>query len=307
MRFRGLDLNLLGAFNVLMQERSVSVAAKKLNLSQPATSAALARLREFFGDDLLAAQGKRMFPTAFAEGLLPQVRDVLAGIETMIDSRSQFDPATAQRTFRLLASDYVIAALIAPLVEQISRVAPGVILELAAPSERGHIELADGKADLLISPDYYVMGEHPSELLFEEAHVVMGWAENPLVQAPLFEDGFLNARHVGVRIGTQRQPAFADRQLSVMGYERRIEVETHSFMIIPLLLIGTNRVSVVQERLARRLCQNYPLKVQPLPFEFPLMREMMQFHSTRRTDEGLIWLRDLLKSEANRSSIQCMD
>jgi DNA-binding transcriptional LysR family regulator len=297
MRFRGLDLNLLSALDVLIQERSVSAAARKLNLSQPAMSAALARLREFFGDDILVVQGKRMFPTAFAEGMIPQVRQVLRGVESMLANRSQFDPATARRTFRLIASDYVIASLIVPLVERLSAQSPGIMLDLAAPSEQGGIEIAEGRVDLLISPDYYITGEHPSELLFEETHVVVGWEGNPLMQAPLTLDGFLQAGHVGVRIGAQRMPAFADRQMSVMGMSRRIEVETHSFLTIPLLLTGTRRLALMQARLARRMCRSYPLAMCDLPFEFPLMREMMQNHATRHADEGLRWLKGLLREQ----------
>jgi LysR family transcriptional regulator, nod-box dependent transcriptional activator len=109
---------------------------------------------------------------------------------------------------------------------------------------------------------------------------------------------FLNAGHVGVRIGTQRQQSFADRQMSLMGMSRRIEVETHSFLSIPLLLEGTQRMALMQARLAERLARRYPLIIQPTPFPFPPMREMMQFHATRAGDLGLSWLKALLKSEA---------
>jgi len=300
MRYRGLDLNLLGAFDVLMRERSVSTAARQLNLSQPAMSAALARLRDFFGDELLVAQGKRMYPTAFAETLMPQVRECLRGVEVMLTKTTHFDPATAQRTFRLIASDYIIAALIVPLVARLAIEAPGVRLELAAPSETGELEISEGRADILISPDSYVHGDHPAELLFEEPHVVVGWAENPLMHAPLSEAAFMAAGHVGVRIGVQRSPAFADRQMSIMNIVRRIDVETSSFLTIPLLLCGTLRLALLQARLARSVCKTYPLAVQAPPFELPLMREMMQYHATRSNDDGLCWLKSLLHSEALR-------
>ncbi|WP_343527523.1 LysR family transcriptional regulator [Sphingomonas sp.] len=298
MRFRGLDLNLLGAFDVLIQERSVSSAARKLNLSQPAMSAALARLREFFGDDILIVHGKRMFPTSFAERLAPQVRQILGEVDEMLANRGQFDPATTHRTFRLIASDYIVAAVIVPLIERLSIESPGIMLELAAPTERGPDEIAAGVADLMISPDYYIMGEHPSELLFEESHVVVGWQGNPLLDAPLTLQTFLGAGHVGVRIGAQRQQSFADRAMSVMGHSRRIEVETHSFLTIPLLLEGTQRLALMQARLAERLSRQYPLQAQPLPFDFPVMREMMQYHTTRQNDLGLTWLKSLLKRQS---------
>lgn len=108
-------------------------------------SAALARLRDFFGDDILVVQGKRMFPTSFAERLVPKVRHVLDGVEAMLSNRAQFDPATAKRTFRLIASDYVIAAVIMLLVQRMSREAPGIMLDLATPSERSSLEIAEGR------------------------------------------------------------------------------------------------------------------------------------------------------------------
>lgn len=307
MRFRGLDLNLLGAFSILMQERSVSAAARHLNLSQPATSAALARLREFFGDELLVVQGKRMYPTPFAESLTPQVRACLRSVEVMLTTSALFVPETAKRTFRIIASDFVIAALIVPLVARLSNEAPGVRLELAAPSETAEAEISEGKADLLIGPDTYVRGDHPTQLLFEESHVVVGWAENPLMQAPLSEDAFLAAGHVGVRIGVQRSPSFADRQMSLMNKPRRIEVETSSFLSMPLLLCGTHRIGLMQTRLAHRMRANYPLAFQTLPFECPNMREMLQHHAARSDDVGLNWLKQLLHDEAGRESIDIVD
>lgn len=307
MRFRGLDLNLLAAFSVLMQERSVSGAARQLNLSQPAMSAVLSRLREYFKDDILVVQGKRMFPTAFAEKLMPQVVELLRGVETMLASGSGFDPSTSHRTFRLIASDYIIAALIVPLVEHLSKVAPGVRLELAAPSEAGDAEIAEGRADLLISPDIYISGDQTTELLFEEKHVVVGWQGNKMLQRPLSDTEFMNAGHVAVRIGVQRSPAFADRQLTAMGRSRRIEVETSSFLTIPLLLNGTMRLAVMQSRLAMSMAEIYPLHMQPLPFEFPSMREMMSFHPTRSSDEGLVWLKKLLIEMAHTRPIGNLD
>jgi len=300
MRFRGLDLNLLIVFHMLMEERSVSGAARQLNLSQPATSAALSRLRLFFNDDILVVQGKRMYPTAFAEAMHPQVRDALTGIDRMLMTGSHFDPANSERTFRVIASDYIIASLIVPLVERISREAPRVGLELASPSETAEAEVADGSADLLIAPESYMRGDQPSELLFEERHVVVGWSENPLFVRTLTEEDLLAAGHVGVRIGAQRSPAFADRQMSLMNYNRRIEVETASFLTIPLLLCGTQRLALMQERLARRMQTVYPLAIAEMPFEFPKMREMIQFHRTRVHDEGLIWLKSLLHAEVNK-------
>ena len=118
MRFKGLDLNLLVALDALLETRSVSAAASRLNLSQPAMSAALSRLRDYFGDDLLVASGKRMYPTAYAETLYPQLKDCLAGLDSLISNPTLFDPKTSLRTFRIIGSDYVTAAALVPLISR---------------------------------------------------------------------------------------------------------------------------------------------------------------------------------------------
>ncbi|HSI16835.1 MAG TPA: LysR family transcriptional regulator, partial [Sphingomonas sp.] len=106
MRFQGLDLNLLVALDVLIEERSVSRAAERLHLSQPAMSAALRRLRDYFNDPILAAHGKKMIPTPHALRLRGALRTLLTDVERMVSLSTQFDPATSQRRFRIGTSDY---------------------------------------------------------------------------------------------------------------------------------------------------------------------------------------------------------
>lgn len=299
MRFRGLDLNLLAVFEGLMQTRSVTATARQMNLSQPAMSAALARLRDYFGDPLLVLHGKRMYPTAFAESLLPHLRLCLGGIETLLATSAAFDPATSQRTFRLVVSDYIVAAIIAPALERLAIEAPGIRLKLSPPDEDTGRLLDDGKVDLAINPKEFLAPENPAEFLFEERIVVAGWDQNPLFDGPLTERGFLEAGHVSVAIGARANASFGDRHLTQMGKVRRIEVEAASFTTVPWLLVGTQRISVMHERLARRAAHIFPIRVAPLPFAFPVMEEYVQFHHTRVLDEGLIWLRAKLREAAS--------
>src|SRR5438309_9427773 len=133
MRFKGLDLNLVVTLSILLEERSVSAAARRLHLSQPATSAALARLREFFKDEILVALGKSMYPTPFAESLRPQLREFLQAAESIIAVSSAFDPASSQRQFRVVASDSVIRSTFVPLMDRLSVQAPGVTLDFIFP------------------------------------------------------------------------------------------------------------------------------------------------------------------------------
>ncbi len=294
MRFKGLDLNLLVALEALLETRSVSVAARRMNLSQPAMSAALARLRAYFGDELLVASGKRMYPTAFAETVMPQLKACLADLDTLISNPTLFDPATSQRTFRILGSDYVTAAVLVPLVARLAEIAPGVRLDIVPVQDDASEQLEQGKADLLLTPDNYIHPDHPADVLLEERQVVVGWKQNPLFDAPLTEKAVFAAGHVAVAMGRDRTPSFADRQLLVMGKSRRIEVTTGSFLAVPWLLQGTHRLAFLHERLARSVVKLFPLVWAPAPFDFPVMREMAQHHRAREADAGLGWLRRVM-------------
>lgn len=298
MRFRGLDLNLLAVFDGLMQTRSVTLAARQMHLSQPAMSAALSRLRDYFDDPLLVTHGKRMYPTAFAESLVPLVRESLSRIEMVLATSATFDPEASQRAFRIIASDYVVSAVISPLLARFARTAPGITVHLMTPGEESYHLIADGKADLMIGPQEFVSPDHPTELLFDEDHVVAGWAENPLLDGPMDEQRFLSAGHVGVVIGSQLNASFADRALSLLGKVRRVEVTASSFTTLPWLLIGTQRLAVMHERMAIASERIFPIRTAPMPFLFPRMQEMVQFHQSRAADEGLRWLRTQLREAA---------
>ena len=295
MRFQGLDLNLLVALDVLIEERSVSRSAERLHLSQPAMSAALRRLRDYFNDPILAPHGKKMIPTPHALRLRGALRVLLTDIERMVSLSTQFDPATSQRRFRIGTSDYLAIVLFTRLVPEFERIAPGITLELIQPSDAMGAMLDQGELDLLITPAEHASADHPSELLFEERHVVAGWSGNPLVQAPLSEEDFLAAGHVAVEIGRLRPTSFAEKFLREQARERRIEVLVSSFAVAPEMLVNTHRLAVMHERLAKAYAERLPISFVEMPFPFPVMREILQYNRTRSEDAGLRWLIDQAK------------
>ncbi len=298
MRFKGLDLNLLAALDVLLDERNVSRAAERLHLTQPAISAALARLRDYFGDPILAPHGKRMIPTARALALRPLLKQVLAQVDTMVAQSTCFDPATSDRCFAIGVSDYLVAVLFPAIIPALRIEAPGVRLDLRAPSEEVQLALDKGEIDLILTPAEHCVPDHPTELLFEERHVVAGCASNPLLARPIGEDDFYAARHVAVRIGKVTRASFGETHLRARGRERRIEIQASSFTSVPQLLIGTDRLAVMHERLARAMAQRFAIAWQELPFDFPAMPEMLQYNRTRANDAGLRWMIERLHEAA---------
>jgi DNA-binding transcriptional LysR family regulator len=297
MRFRGLDLNLLVALEALLSTRSVSRAAERLNLSQPAMSAALGRLRDYFRDDILVVQGKRMHPTAFAESLHARLLETLGEIDGLISTSTLFDPAVSERSFRIAASDYIIAAVLAPVVARLASAAPRIRVDFVVPDEGSQQQLDEGKLDLVVTPENFLARDHPADLLFEERLVVAGWAENPIFDRPISEQDYFAHGHIAVAFGAQRVPSFGDRHVELRGETRRVELIANSFTVLPWLLRGTLRLAVMHERLARSVADHFPIKFADLPFEMPVMREMVQYHRARAGDDGLSWLRQQILAE----------
>jgi len=296
MRLDRFDLNLMVALNALLEERSVTRAAERLNITQPAMSAALRRLREAFQDPLLVASGKQMVPTPHAQELAPQVADMLRSAQMLISGATLFDPMTSHRVFRVAASDYMCAIVIRPLLAEMARTAPGVRLAILPPHSNVTAEMERGDIDCIISPEQFQERGHPQEPLFEERHVVLGWAENPIFAAPITEEIYNRAGHVVVELSNSL--SFVEEFVRSHGDRRRIEVVVSSFTIVPWLLPETQRIALVHERLAALFLDRLPLAIAPPPFDVPPMREMLQFNRARANDRGLLWLRQALHRHA---------
>lgn len=296
MRLDNFDLNLLVAFDVLMQEQSVTKAARRLNVTQSAMSASLKRLRESFQDDILAQHGKRLIPTPFASTLQPEISQKIFELRALIARQGRFEPEKSERHFRIAASDYVTTVLLAPLVNVLVSEAPGIAFTFELPGPASQVSLANGELDLMLTPEAFVHPDHPCELVFEEAHVTVGWTENPLVDKPLSQEDFTNAGHVAVSVG--RHFTYAEEWFRSQGIERRIVVRAPSFIQAPYIIPETMLLCVMHERLARLMAGRLPLRILEMPFSIPPMREMMQFHATREADPGLSWLRERISRAA---------
>ena len=291
-----MELRQLRHLLAIVEHGSFSRAAERVNLSQPAMSAALARLREYFGDDLLVLQGKRMHPTAFADELMPQVKTSLRQLEAMLAKSPNFDPATSQRTFRIVTSDYVQASIIVPLVAELAAEAPGILLDCQLPNLSIAEHLDEGSVDVVITPEYIVTGSHPSYELYREPQVVVGASENPvLAKGYVTAEEFEAAGHVAVVIGERPVASYADRQLELMGISRRIEVTTSVFMLVPWLVERTDRLAMLHERLVVQLEGRFAIRRVPAPYPVPAMKQMLCYHAGREEDAGLLWLRSKIE------------
>lgn len=298
MRFERLDLNLLVALDALLTEKSVSLAADRLCLSQSATSSALGRLREYFGDDLLVLKGRQMILTARAEELIDPTRAVLEQIRNTIAVKPEFDPATSDRVVRFMASDYTTEVLLAPALARFAQLAPDMRFEIQHMSGSPGEAIDRGYVDLLVTVDFATSTDHPSELMFKDDYVVVGDKDNPAMAQPMTSELYLSLGHVTVRFGQSRIPAFDDWYMRRKKQQRRIEVVTSSFVTMPPLIVGTNRIGTMHRRLAEKLGKRYPLAFAEVPFQIPPVRELAQWDIANNNDAALRWVVDQLREVA---------
>ena len=304
MDFGGLDLNLLVALDALFAERSVSRAGERLHLSQSATSGALARLRDAFRDPLLVQVGRKMTLTPLAESLIEPVRQFLIQAESILNNSPAFDPATSTRKFRLLMSDYAQTVVMTEALPRLQALAPSVSIEMIPILGDDADALERGEIDVTFGPARYLVSGHPSERIYEDEFVCLGWSANRQLDRPLSLDTYLRLGHVAVRFGKHRDLPTADEWFTQhLGHDRRIEVITTAFNLVPQLLIGTSRIATVHRRLALFYQRFLPLRIVAPPFKIPKFEQFMQWHRSRDRDPGSLSLRSVLKDAIAESSL----
>ncbi|RPH30184.1 LysR family transcriptional regulator [Buttiauxella warmboldiae] len=292
MRYQHLDLNLLVALDVLLDEQNITRAAGRLHMTQSATSGVLNRLRNYFDDDLLTQVGRKMMPTPLARELQDPVREILFKIQTSIARRPMDEPATSKRHFRIMASDYVINVMLKDVLRGVHQHAPHITFEFFAPDHQASGMLNRGELDIMIAPERFMVADQPAELLFEEQFVCVVWDENPEIGHTLTIEDWKRLGHVAVVFGRERYPGLEQNLFSEAGLSRRLEVVAHSYHSLPLLLLGTCRIATMHRRLAAQYAMLLPLRIYPVPVDLPVMREFIGWHRSLNSDPIFSWLKE---------------
>ncbi|WP_114394732.1 LysR family transcriptional regulator [Oleisolibacter albus] len=296
MRFKKLDLNLLVALDALLTTQSVTAAAERLHLSQPATSYALTRLRDVFDDELLVLSGKKMVPTPIANELLPQVRDILARVDNMVSSASSFDPALSKRNFRIAASDYANLSIITPSIEYISRSAPGITVSLVPFFTQPVLaDLVRGDIDFLIIPtDFPDVSDCHRHVISTEPFVCIAWSGNTDLQAPITIDDFSRHDHVIMTPYGTTQKSVDEQFFHQRGIIRTAAIRTALHSSIPGFLVGTDRIGCIPKSLALLFSRCFPIKIVETAFTMPTITQTLTWHLSRDKDEALKWVKDVI-------------
>lgn len=294
MHLEGADLNLAVVLHALLEERSVSRAARRLGLSQSATSHALARLRDLVGDPLFVRTREGLVPTARAEAMQDGVASGLSHLEAALFSVGVFDPGTARRTFRIGSSDYVEHVLLPPLLARLAVVAPGLDLWSVVRPVDAKNALASGDLDLVVQPasdSDALPGLHATEL-WDDAFVGVVRKGHPLLRGKLTLDRFAQADHAFIAPGGRPGGGVVDEALARTGRARRIAFMTPSFLVAPRVVAETDLVITLASRVASTFARSLPLQLFAPPLELPGFRIAMCWHERRERDPAHRFLRE---------------
>jgi DNA-binding transcriptional LysR family regulator len=303
MDIKRMDFNLLVTLDALLAERSVSRAAQRLNLSQPALSAQLARLREMLGDPLFVPSHRGMTPTPLALGLQAPLAAALAQLRDVVTSARAFDPVRDEFTVHVACSDYVQSALLLDFTLALRRQggAPGLRIALRpADAARLEAQMEKGEVDLAVLTPEGIGESLRSRPLFEERYVFIARRGHPALRRPLDTQRFCELEHVMVspRGGSFTTPV--DEVLDAQGLRRRVVVSASTFHSVLDLVERSDLVALVPARLVEGRPNRLRVLEPPLPV--PGFAIHMAWHNRNHGDAAQRWVRERLVAFAREAS-----
>jgi DNA-binding transcriptional LysR family regulator len=288
------ELTLLYVFDIIMTESSVSRAADRLGMTQPAVSNAISRMRDLWHDPVFIKKGRQIEPTAFALSLWEQVREPVNQLSTAV-AASAFEPAESRRKFRIALTDVSIDLYWLPLMNEVARLAPSVDLYAVPFNQVGAVnQLREASIDLALGPAGPTDHSLRTRFLFASQFKLVMRKNHPLAGKPVSKKNFLAARHLLVsRSGDAHD--YVDRALQSEGLQRRVAVTVNHTAVVPKLLIGSDMIAVVPRRVADSEQFRAELWVTNSPVVIESTPVYLIWHARLDRDPGLIWLRTLLE------------
>lgn len=297
MNISGVNLNLLVAFDALFSEQSVTAAARRAGVTQPAMSNTLAQLRALFDDALFVRHRTGLHPTARAKELAEPIRQGLKLLESAL-SAPRFEPATSERRFVIAASDYVELVLLPALLRRLEKVAPGVRLLLKPWGlHEAPAELARGEVDLMLGFYDKLPAHHHEQLLFEDEYVCVVRRRHPMIKTKLSLTQYLALSHVLVSSRSD-SPGSVDRALAALGKKRSIGARVSHFMTVPVLVSQTDFVAALDRRVAQVFAAPLGLKLFPPPLKLAKGSIGQVWHEQQHSDPAQRWLRQVIADVA---------
>lgn len=292
------DLNLLPVFIALMEERSVTRAAARLGMTQPALSNALNRLRETLRDPLFVRERYGIKPTQFAESIVPVVAETLAKLDDVILGQQHFDPATSVRQFHIAPNSYVEIVLIPSVVARLREVAPGVKVSLTPfGSDLAETGVISGTTDMalgrIVDPPDSLVIQH----LMDDGLACVVRADHPEIGDTMSREQYEQLRHVNVLPpGRLRVGLF--QALERQRLRRELAISVTHFLAVPEIIAKTDYCATLPRQICNQIAKDARLKVLPSPVDLGTFPVDIAWHVRYRQDPAHRWFRQVLVDTA---------
>jgi len=308
MNISKIDLNLLIYLDVLLREKNVTRAANQLNITQPAMSNGLKRLRTLFKDPVLVRTSDGMVPTERARMLAPVIRKILLELEEALQGEEEFNEQSSQRVFRIMASDYAASTLLPSLLRKINKLAPSVTLDIMTPSDVNFHDVEAGKIDMAINRfDELPQSFHQKTLWRDSFSCLLG-ADNSVV-AKFNLNSFLDAKHVwvsktGFGVGVGMDPkdvqklGWVDEALARLGKKRDIKVFTRNYHVAMQLALEDDLIATLPTKAALLHQNDSRYTILKPPVDIPDIELKMIWSPLLHHDASHIWFRQLVTEAA---------
>ena len=287
-----MDLNLLIALDALLEENSVLAAAERLNLTPPAVSRTLSRIREATGDDILVRSGRSMTPTPYAQAIRHEVQQVVRQARALLKPSRELDLAMLDREYTIRGHDALIAALAPRLIEVVAEKAPQMHFRFIAEEPEDGPGLLRGHVDLELGGSLPTVPEISFELLAEDRLVLAMSSKHPMATGPLTPKRFAQALHVNVsRRGRLRGPV--DELLAAQGLQRRVIASLPTTAAALEVVSRGTAVALVPGAACRASAAVFGLTVRAVPLALAPSKVVMAWHRRHDSDLAHAWLRGM--------------
>lgn len=311
MNISKIDLNLLIYLDVLLREKNVTRAASQLNITQPAMSNGLKRLRTLFSDPILVRTSDGMVPTERARTLAPVIRKILLELEEALQGEEEFNEESSQRVFRIMASDYAASTLIPKLLKKLNNIAPNVTMDIMTPSDVTFHDVEAGKIDMAINRFDELPQSFHQKTVWRDGFSCLLSADNEVV-TKFNLNSYLASKHVwvsktGFGVGVGMDPkdvqklGWVDEALSRLGKKRDIKVFTRNYHVAMQLAYEDGLLATLPSKAALLHKDDPNFTILKPPFDIPDIELKMIWSPLLHHDASHIWFRQLVMEAAAES------
>lgn len=293
-----VDLNLFIVFDAIYTEANLTRAGQIVGITQPAVSNALARLRDTFNDPLFIRTAQGMVPTPMAQNIIGPVRNALQLLRTSVQESRTFNPAQANKTYRISMTDLSEQILLPPLLQTLCRQAPSIHIESFLSKRREMTkELAAGRLDFAIDAPVNTDPQVRHVKLLDDQYVCAMRQGHPLAKTSISLDEYLAMSHI--HISSRRHGlGYVDLTLGKMGLQRKVTLRSQHYLMAISVLQKTDMAITIPEHFARR----YQLHYVPLPVDVPRIETHLYWHGSTDQDPANRWMREQMIELAQQAS-----